>query len=110
MNCFDDEVAAPLADYQDKLERAKEIIIFTKDKGKVTRLLKRKAEPYKVEDCEDQEEALMKMSFLAVEDNFNCLIDVTLTSRKIIVGSHKKAIWSGQAVPINIDPSKVRED
>jgi hypothetical protein len=110
MNCFDDEVSAPLADYQDKLERAKEIIIFTKDRSKITRLLKRKADPYQVDECEDQEEALMKMSFLAVEDNYNCLIDVALKSRKIINGSHRKAIWSGEAVPINIDPNKLRDD
>jgi uncharacterized protein YbjQ (UPF0145 family) len=108
MNCFDDQVAGPLADYQHTMEAAKEIIIFRKEQSKVTRLLRRKADPYQVEDCEDEDEALMRMSFMAVKDKYNCLIDISLTPKKIVVGSHKKTIWSGTAVPITIDPRKVR--
>ena len=106
--CFDESVAAPLADYTEKMEKAKDIIIYSKEQSKLTRFLKRKTEPYKVEDCEDEEEALMKMSFYAVEDGFNCLIDVEFKTKKAVVGSHKKTIYAATAVPITIDPTTIR--
>ena len=108
-NCFDDKVAAPLDDYNQTLEKARDIYIFTKDQTKQTRLLKRKEEPYFVENCEDEEEAIMRMSFMAVKSHFNAVIDIQLNSKKIIVGSHKKTIWSGTGVPITIDPNAVGE-
>jgi hypothetical protein len=108
MNCFDENVAAPLADYQEKMEKAKEIILYSKEQSKLTRFLKRKTEPYKVADCEDEEEAVMKMSYYAVEDGFNCLIDLQYSTRKIIVGSHKKTLISATAMGITIDPNEIR--
>ena len=108
MNCFDDKVAAPLADYTDKMFRARDIIIYTKDMGKLTRYLKRKEEPYHVENCEDQEEVFLRMSYFAVEANFNCLIDVVVNRKTVSKGSHKKSMWSGSAVPVTIDPKEIR--
>ncbi len=108
MNCFDDQVAAPLADYTDKMERAKDIILYSKEQSKLTRLVKRKDELYKVENCEDEQEAIMKMSFYAVEDGFNCLVDLQIQTKKIIVGSHKKTIFGATAYPVTIDPNAIR--
>ncbi len=109
MNCFDDKVAAPLNEYNDKMEKAKEIILYSKEQTKLTRLLKRKNLPYKVDGCEDEQEAIMRMSFMAVEDKCNCLIDVEIQTRKIIAGSHKKTVFGATAVPINIIPGSIRE-
>ncbi len=106
--CFTDKVATPLDEYNETMANAREIIIYSKDQTRLTRLLKRKEEPYFVYNCVDQEEAVLKMSFYAVEGNFNALIDVALTSKKVIVGSHKKLIWDGTAVPITIDPKEIR--
>ncbi len=107
-NCFDDKVSGPLEEYNQTLERAREIIIFTKEQSKQTSYLKRKEDPYLVEDCADEQEAIMKMAFYAAQANFNAIIDIKLNSKKIIVGSHKKSIWSGTSIPINIDPDKIR--
>lgn len=106
--CFNDTVATPLDEYNETMEKAREIIIYTKEQTRLTRLLKRKEEPYFVENCVDEQEAVLKMSFYAVEANFNALIDVAFTSKKIIVGSHKKLIWNGTGVPITIDPKEIR--
>jgi hypothetical protein len=108
--CFDEKVKEPLEDYNEKLERAREVIVFTKDQTKETRLMKRTEKPYSVEECADEEEAIMKMSYYAIEDKFNALIDVKFTSRKIIVGSHKKNVWNASAIPLNIDPSTLKGD
>jgi len=90
------------------MEKAKEVIIYSKVQTKLTRYLKRKAEPYSVDNCEDESEALLRMSFFAVQANFNALIDVELKNRKLTAGSHKKTIWSATAVPVTIDPKEIR--
>ena len=108
-HCFDDKVSAPLQEYDETLEKAREVIIFTKEQSKQTSFLKRKEEPYQVQDCADEEEAIMKMAFYAAQAKFNAIIDIQLKSKKIIVGSHKKSVWSGTAIPVNIDPGEIRE-
>lgn len=107
-NCFDDKVSGPLNEYNGMMEQAKEIIIYGKDQTRLTRFLKRKEDPYKVDDCVDREQAVMKMAFMAVQNKFNCLIDVDLVKKLATVGTYKKAVWSGTAVPITIDPNAIR--
>ncbi len=108
MACFNDKIAAVKDEYDATMEKAKDIIIYSKDQAKLTRLLKPKLPPYEVDNCEDEQEALMRMSFFAVQDNFNCLMTVQLKHSKIIDGSHKKTIWSAVGTPITIDPTKIR--
>ena len=106
--CFDERVARPLQEYNETMEKARDIIIYSKAQTQLTRFLKRKAEPYRVENCEEEKEALMRMSFFAVEAGYNCLIDVVLSPKKIVTGSHKKIVWSATGAPITIDPTKIR--
>lgn len=108
-NCFDDKVAGPLDAYNTNMDAAKEVMVFTKDQIKSTAHLKRREEPLMVEDCEDEQETIVRLAFFAAEKKFNCLLDVNITHRKIIVGSHKKTIFNGTAIPTTIDPKAVRE-
>ena len=108
--CFDDKVGPALQTYEETLDQAKEVYVFTKEQSKLTRLLKRTEPPYQVENCGDKEEALLKMSFYAVEDKFNALVDVSFKSKKIIIGSHKKTIWDASGVPMTVDPKAIREE
>lgn len=104
--CFDEFVANDLHDYQHTVEEAKEVIVFLKDQSKVTRLMNRKAEPLKVNDCVDQETALIKMSYQAVKMGYNAIIDVEFKNKKVINGSHKKIIVDAVSIPTNIDKNK----
>lgn len=104
--CFDEYVANEVHDYQLSVEAAKEVIVFTKDQSKVTRLMNRKAEPIKVSDCEDEKTALIKMSFQAVKKGYNALIDVEFKNKKIINGSHKKIIVDAVAIPTSVDKNR----
>ena len=106
--CFDEIVSTPLNDYNAMMEKARDIIIYSKEQSKITRFLKRKETPYHVENCEDEEEAVMRMSFRAAEAGFNCLIDLQFVTKKIVVGSHKKTMYAATAVPITIDPNEIR--
>jgi hypothetical protein len=107
--CFDQHVNEAKTRYDENLEKAREIIVFSKDETRKTSHIKRKEPPYKVEDCEDEDETLLRLAFFAVEDGFNCLLDVQYTHRKIIVGSHKKTVFSATAIPVNVDPGSIRE-
>lgn len=107
--CFEEKVREPFEAYNHTMEQAKEILFFTKEQTKMTSKLKRNEEPYHVENCEDQDEALMRMSFFAVQGNFNALIDVQFHHKKIIVGSHKKTVWSATAIPVSVDPNSIRD-
>lgn len=107
--CFDEKVAGPLDEYETAMEKAKDVMIFFKNESKKTGHIKRKEDPLKVEDCEDEDETVLRLAFFATQKGFNCLLDVQISHKKIIVGSHKKTIFSGMAIPVNIDPSDIRE-
>lgn len=107
--CYDAHVYGPLRAYEETMEKARDIIVFSKDETKKTGHLKRKEQPYQVTDVEDEQEAVMRLAFFAVRDGFNCLLDVQISHRKIIVGSHKKTVFSATAIPITIASSEVRE-
>jgi uncharacterized protein YbjQ (UPF0145 family) len=107
--CFDEKVAGPLAEYEATMEKAREVIMFTKDQTKLTGHIKRKEDPVTVEDCEDEEETILRLAFQAAQLGYNCILDVNIKTRKIIVGSHKKTIFSATAIPVNIDPKEIRE-
>jgi hypothetical protein len=108
-HCYSDKVSDALAEYEVTMEKARDVIIFTKAETKKTGHLKRKEEPYRVEDCEDEDETVMRLAFFAVQDGHNCLLDVNITQRKIIIGSHKKTVFSATAIPISINPKDVRD-
>lgn len=98
--CFDDKVAASLTEYNEYKAKAEEVLLFYKKEGKATRLLKRKEPPYVVENCRDRDDALGMMSFWAVKDNFNALLDIELASKKTMVDTYVTITWYGSAVPI----------
>lgn len=105
--CFDDKVAPELAAYADTMERAKNISVFFKDQGKETRLVKRSNEVFRVEDCDDREETLLRLAFFAAQKGYNSLISVDITSEKIRSGSYQTQKWSGTGVPANISDRKL---
>jgi hypothetical protein len=107
--CFDPLVSDVLNQYEITMDKAREVIVFTKSETKRTSHLKRKDPPYQVLDCEDEAETILRLAFFAAEDGHNCLLDLNLTQRKIIIGSHKKTVFSATAIPTTINPSEVRE-
>ncbi len=106
--CYDAQVAQEVDKFNDILEKSLDIIIFTKDESKRTRLINRKEAPYFVDNCLDEDDALKRMSFWAAEDGFNCLVDIVYKKTKIVVGSHKKFIWSATSIPVKIDTNRFK--
>lgn len=99
--CYDTHVAPELEIYNNLLERAKDVTVFFKTQGKETRLMKRSEKAFRVENCPDRDETLMRLAFLAAQGNFNTLIDVDLTSEKVRVGGYQNLKWQGTGIPTN---------
>lgn len=105
--CFDGEIAASLAEYEEILERARDVNVYMKNQSKETRLFKRTNEFLKVPSCEDREETLLRLAFLAARKGYNAIIDVDITSEKVIQsGGYQTSNWKGTAVAANLEFSK----
>ncbi|UXR65958.1 hypothetical protein EZJ49_06820 [Bdellovibrio bacteriovorus] len=100
--CFDAKIVPEMEAYNDTIEAAKNIAVFMKAQSKETRNFSRKEKPLKVADCEDREEALLRLAFMAVKADFNALIDVEISYEKVrAAGSYKTHKWSGTGIPTN---------
>ena len=108
--CYDSKVAPALAKYTEDVQKAKDILVFSKDQKKETRLIKRIEEPVKVEDCPDEHETLMRLAFFAVQAGYNAIIDVDIKSEKIRSGSYQTTKWRGTGVPAHVIESKLLRD
>lgn len=103
-NCFNQTIAPKISSYQDIARRAKQVDVYSKSQTKETRRIKRVEKPLQIIDCEDREEVLLRLAFLAAEKGFDTLVDVDVRSKKVGEGkSYKKLVWMGTAVPV--DPS-----
>ncbi|MBT4763182.1 MAG: hypothetical protein HOO06_15925 [Bdellovibrionaceae bacterium] len=100
-NCYNDNVADELEQFQEALIRAKDVDVYGVEQSSETRLMRRTAKLLKVQDCDDRKEALMHLAFSAARDGFKTIVDVDLKSTKVGKGTYKKLIWSGTAVPLD---------
>ncbi|WII73318.1 hypothetical protein QJS83_05470 [Bdellovibrio sp. 22V] len=106
--CFDAKVAPELESYNQALEDAKNIIVFFKTQSKETRNFKRNETPFKVKGCADREETLLRLAFFAVKGRFNALIDVDITSEKVLKGRYQTQIWHGTAIPAQVTSERMK--
>ena len=103
--CYDAYVVPQMAEYDALVKKAEQIQIFEKNQGKETRLFKRLEPAITVQNCLDREETLLRLAFMAVEKDFNGVIDVDIVSEKVRNGTYQTLKWSGTGIPSNIPPS-----
>jgi hypothetical protein len=103
--CYDQNVAGPLAEYNETMNLANDVIVFFKAQSKETRLLKR-AEVLRVPECADRDETVLRLAFQAAKAGYNAIIDVDISAEKVKSGSYQTSKWSGTAFAANIDTSK----
>ena len=108
--CYNNTVAPALEDYMQTMKAAKEILVFDKKQGKETRLIKRLEDPISVSNCADENEAILKLAFLAAQKKLNAIVDVDLSSEKIKNGSFRTTKWRGTAIPCYVKPEKLLKD
>jgi hypothetical protein len=100
--CFEAHVRQELDKYLEDVERAKNVNVFYTTQGKESRFIRRTEKPVQVKDCEDRDEAVLRLAFLAVLVNKNTLVDVELSSSKVHNGKWKYSLWSGRGVPASV--------
>lgn len=106
-SCYDEKVSPALFEYQNNLAKARNVNVFFKTQSEETRLMRRAEKPLKVSDCNDKNETLLRLAFLAAQANFNTLIDVVLTAEKVRMQAYQTTKWSGSGVPLNYDEAKL---
>ena len=105
--CYDQTVATELTSYNQILELAKDVNIYFKKQGKETRTLKRKEKPVKISGCPDYDEDLLRLAFFAAKANYNCLIDVEMSSKKEKLNGYQTTIWSGSGIPTQVSEKQL---
>jgi hypothetical protein len=105
--CYDAKVAPEIEAYNDMKKQARDIFVFFKTESKESRLIKRLEDPIVVPECEDREETLLRLAFLAARANHNVIVDVDITSKKVRMGSYQTLTWSGTAIPSWVNPDKL---
>lgn len=108
--CYEEQVAPIEASYQKTMEQAKEILVYMKSQSKETRLIKRKIRPYKVLDCEDEKELVMRLAFLAASLGCNAIIDVEISARKVKRNHYQTSKWDGVATPVRVATDRLDGD
>lgn len=105
--CFDAQIGQELAAYEELREQANDVTVYFKNQSKETRLFKRTKDIVRVLSCDDRDETVLRLAFLAVQKGYNAIIDVDVTAEKVRSGGgYQTSIWRGTAVATNLDTSK----
>ncbi|UYL08566.1 hypothetical protein B9G69_016095 [Bdellovibrio sp. SKB1291214] len=105
--CYDREISPAIAEYEQIMKKAKGISIFMKEDSKITQRFSRKENPIEIKECEDKDELVMRMAFLAVTGGFNALVDVEIKHEKVKPGGkYQYTNWSGKGIPTLVTSSR----
>lgn len=106
--CFAIKVSDPLNQYQNQVDRAKNVNVFFAKQSKESRFVRRTEKPLQVRECSDPDDVVMRLAFKAVEVNKNSIVDVAMTSHKVQNGKWHTTIWAGTAIPAQIDDRELQ--
>lgn len=106
-HCYDEKVAPALSTYNETMAKARNVNVFFKTQSEETRLLRRAEKPITVTGCEDKNETLLRLAFLAAQANFNTLIDVVITSEKVRMQAYQTTQWKGSGIPLYMDEDRL---
>ncbi len=104
--CFDVHVRPDLDIYNALLDKAKDFPVYSKSQTKETRLMRRNRPKLIASDCEDKEEALLKLAFLAVYDACTAIVDVEVISKKVRNHAYQTLTWEASGLPIKLDKNQ----
>src|SRR3990167_6285177 len=108
-NCFDEKVRPAQEAYLKTMVLAKEVYIFEKSE-KYIPLINKSKNKLIITDCADRKDTLLRLAFLAAQDNFNAVINVEIVYKKIRINGYQTTAWSGTGFPAQIRSSKLETD
>ncbi|MBS1984202.1 MAG: hypothetical protein JST16_08520 [Bdellovibrionales bacterium] len=101
--CFEEKIVPARAEYDALMEKAADVYFLTRAYPGYVHVLRRHTKRVNIPECDDRRETIMRMAFLAAELGFNAIIDAEVKSFKVHKNSRKSALWTGSAVPAQID-------
>ena len=106
-SCFDSIVAPELDSYNEIMERAKNAFVFFTTQRKETPLIKKAREVFKVSNCLDRDETILRLAFFSAQAGYNAIIEVEVLSEKLRNGAYQTSRWNGKGVAAEIDGKKL---
>jgi hypothetical protein len=107
-SCHHQTVVPALEKYNDTMQRAEDMFIFEKAMKHVP-VINCSKHKVIVEDCPDKKETILRLAFLAAEQNFNAVIKVVLACEKVRMHGYQTSKWSGSGFPALINQRGLRE-
>ena len=106
--CYGHEVAPELDSYNEIMARAKDVFVFFKTQRKEIPLIRKEKITHRIEKCDDRDQTILRLAFLAAKQNFNGIIDVDVNAKKLRNGAYQTSEWSGTGVPALVDERKIQ--
>jgi hypothetical protein len=107
MSCYNTHIVPALESYNEVMERAKRLYVFFDTRRNPVQYIKKAKEEVRVDDCEDRDETILRLAFLAAQVGYNAVIEAAVVSEKIRNGGHQKSRWKGTAIPAMVDAEKL---
>jgi hypothetical protein len=105
--CFDDLVEPKLESYFEILERAKQVFIFFKTQRKEIPLIRKSKTSFKVEDCDDRDETILRLAYQAAEQDYNAVIETEVLATKVRNHGYQTSRWRGMGVAALVDAERI---
>jgi len=105
--CYDQVVAPELEAYEEVMGRANDVFVFFISQRKEIPLVKKTKDFFKVENCPDRDEAILRLAFFSAQLGYNAVIEVEVNSEKIRNGAYQTSRWSGTGNAAQVDQEKL---
>lgn len=105
--CYSQTVEPELEQYQETLERARDVFFFFNTQKRPVQLMNKGTSQAVVSDCEDRDETILRMGFIAAEQGFNAIVDAEVNHEKVRNHGWHKTRWSGRGWPAQVDAEKL---
>lgn len=105
--CYDTHVAPALEAYNQTMQQARGVFFFFQAQKRSLPILRRAPKQVRVEACEDRDETILRLAFMAAEQGFNAVIEAELTSKKVRNEGWHKTVWQGVGLPAEVDAERL---
>jgi len=106
-HCWQQQVEPALAEYEQKMAEAREVYIFFTTQKRPLPILSKEKEQIRVLECDDRDETILRLAFLAAELGCNAVIETDVRHEKVRNAGWQKTAWRGSGFPARVDAEKL---
>lgn len=109
-DCFERDAAPLLAEYNEVMERAREVQIISRFFRGPIPLIKQARVPTTVDNHTDEKEATLHLAFLAAWEKFDTVIKFEATPTKVRNHGYQRMSWKATGLFVNLDHRRFRPE